>query len=147
MCVNIKYIVHIVADMHAPSHIYYSDLPGGINAKPRHYNFFPVSYKGVETTYHAIWDSPLKRLHPDWDEEQFRQALDTLSGAERKRICRGTPVDWAQDNADRCRVIYDWAKPGDGLDENFYVLHAELAVEQYRRAAYRLAFLLNKLFK
>lgn len=146
VCVNIKYVLHVLVDMHAPSHIFYSDLPGGMDAKPRHYNFFPVTYKGQTVTYHSMWDSPLKRLHPDWDEARLCEELDVPDPAAIEEMTRGTFDEWAQDNADSCRIIYEWAKPGDVLDDSFYAEHEALAVAQYRKAAYRLAYLLNCLF-
>ncbi|MGM9747160.1 MAG: S1/P1 nuclease [Candidatus Cryptobacteroides sp.] len=144
--VNLKYVIHILVDMHAPSHIYYSDLPGGIDARPRHYNFFMINFCGNDVTYHSIWDSPLKKLHPDWEEQDFCEHLDILEPSEIQSICEGTVADWAQDCADRCKIIYDWAKPEDHLDENFLSVHSDLAIQQYQRAAYRLAKLLNQLF-
>lgn len=143
--VNLKYIIHLVGEIHCPSHIYFSDLPGGIHAKP-HYDFFRLKYKGEATTYHAVWDLSLSRLHPTWDEEDFRRELDTYDEQERIAVSNGTPVDWAGECGRNCRVIYNWAKPGDNLDESFYSKYGELAEEQAIKGAYRLARVLNDLF-
>lgn len=45
-----------------------------------------------------------------------------------------------------CRVVYDWAKPGDDIDEGFLREHGALPVDQALRGAYRLARVLNDLF-
>ena len=43
-------------------------------------------------------------------------------------------------------MIYDWAKPGDDIDEGFLREHGVLPVDQALRGAYRLARVLNDLF-
>lgn len=73
--VNLKYIIHLVGEMHCPGHIYFADLPGGMDA-PRHYDFFLLKYKGKEVTYHWVWDGSVSRQYPDWTEEDFRRELD-----------------------------------------------------------------------
>ena len=54
--------------------------------------------------------------------------------------------DWALECARSCRVVYDWAKPGDDIDEGFLREHGALPVDQALRGAYRLARVLNGLF-
>ena len=76
--VNLKYVIHLVGEMHCPGHIYFADLPGGMDA-PRHYDFFLLKYKGKEVTYHWVWDGSVSRQYPDWTEEDFRRELDKLS--------------------------------------------------------------------
>ena len=58
----------------------------------------------------------------------------------------GTPADWALECARSCRVVYDWAKPGDDIDEGFLREHGALPGDQALRGAYRLARVLNDLF-
>ena len=70
--VNLKYVIHLVGEMHCPGHIYFADLPGGMDA-PRHYDFFLLKYKGKEVTYHWVWDGSVSRQYPDWTEEDFRR--------------------------------------------------------------------------
>ena len=54
-------------------------------------------------------------------------------------------MPWARAHL-RCRVVYDWAKPGDDIDEGFLREHGALPVDQALRGAYRLARVLNDLF-
>lgn len=143
--VNLKYVIHLVGEMHCPGHIYFADLPGGMDA-PRHYDFFHLKYKGKEVTYHWVWDGSVSRQYPDWTEEDFRRELDRWSAEKQRAVSEGTPMDWALECARSCRVIYDWAKPGDDIDEGFLREHGVLPVDQALRGAYRLARVLNDLF-
>ena len=63
-----------------------------------------------------------------------------------RAVGEGTPADWALECARSCRVVYDWAKPGDDIDEGFLREHGALPVDQALRGAYRLARVLNDLF-
>ncbi len=143
--VNLKYVIHIVGDMHAPSHIYYCDLPGGINAK-RHHDFFRLKYNGVQRNYHWVWDGSVYRQFPGWKEEDFRRELDRWPVEKQREVCQGTPTDWAEESGRNCRVIYEWAQPGDELDDDFLKEHGQLPIDQMLKAAYRLAHVLNTLF-
>ena len=143
--VNLKYVIHLVGEMHCPGHIYFADLPGGMDA-PRHYDFFLLKYKGKEVTYHWVWDGSVSRQYPDWTEEDFRRELDKWPAEKQRAVGEGTPADWALECARSCRVVYDWAKPGDDIDEGFLREHGALPVDQALRGAYRLARVLNDLF-
>ena len=50
--VHIKYLVHLLGDMHCPTHVYY--YPDNMTLGK-----FPVKLHGVETNYHKIWDGQL----------------------------------------------------------------------------------------
>ena len=115
--------------MHCPGHIYFADLPGGMDA-PRHYDFFLLKYKGKEVTYHWVWDGSVSRQYPDWTEEDFRRELDKWPAEKQRAVGEGTPADWALECARSCRVVYDWAKPGDDIDEGFLREHGALPVDQ-----------------
>ena len=62
------------------------------------------------------------------------------------RIDTRCPVPRYSSTARSCRVVYDWAKPGDDIDEGFLREHGALPVDQALRGAYRLARVLNDLF-
>ena len=90
--VNLKYVIHLVGEMHCPGHIYFADLPGGMDA-PRHYDFFLLKYKGKEVTYHWVWDGSVSRQYPDWTEEDFRRELDKWPAEKQRAVGEGTPAD------------------------------------------------------
>ena len=61
-------------------------------------------------------------------------------------MAAGTPVSWARENAQRCRIIYEWAQKDDELDRPFVNKAYPLAEDLMLRASYRLAKLLNNIF-
>lgn len=150
--VNLKCVIHMVQDMHCPSHIYYTEFPDCFRKPGVKYRWdcFAIKWNGDKYTYHGLWDGrSLLEQHPEFGEdyEKFRLAFDILSPKKRAKICEGTIEDWALETAKDCRVIYNWAKPNDSLDRSFVMKHRKLPVQQYQRASYRLAHVLNECMK
>ena len=135
VAVGIKMMIHLVADMHCPGHVKYPGVKG-----------FKVIYGGNEVTYHYVWDDAvLERVHK-WGFMEYGHILGSLSRREVRSICSGTPVDWERENARDCRVVYDWARPGDVLGKEFNLKAKVLADRQIQKAGYRLAAVLNAIF-
>lgn len=132
---DIKFIVHLIGDIHCPAHIVY----------PKIKRFFPVKIMGKVKKYHPIWDGMLEYNH-SWSYEGWREQLDRYSEEEIAAMAEGVPVMWARETAHRCRVIYDWAEEGSVLDRKFVNKAYPLAEELVVKASYRLAGLLNELF-
>lgn len=150
--VNLKCVIHMVEDMHCPCHIYYTEFPDCFRKPGVKYRWdlFAVEYEGEKSTYHKVWDGlSLLELYPEYNEdyELFRKRLDNLSSKKIAKICEGTVDDWALETARNCRVIYDWAKPGDKLNREFLLKHRNLSIQQFHRATYRLAYILNETMK
>ena len=134
---NIKYLIHLVGDMHCPGHVYFP----GIN------NWFNVTLLGKKTTYHAVWDSELLNSIHNWSYSEYARHLDRATPAERKTMSAGAPADWFHETAKESRVIYTWGVPDAVLDRNFTNAMQPLAESQLQKAGYRLARLLNELFE
>ena len=152
VAVNLKYTIHMLQDMHCPSHIFYTEFPDcfeGLTPGAKSRGFMPVYYEGKKTTFHAVWDGKsLLVLYPECgkDYELFRQKLDKYTPKQRAKICRGTLNDWASDAGKRCRPIYDGVEPNAQLDREFLIGHRKISEGQAMRSAYRIAHLLNEIF-
>lgn len=137
VAVNIKYIIHLVGDMHCPSHIRY----GGHKYKVRNLTLF-----GKKNNYHKIWDSSVLEANHGWSCTEYAEILDRATKKEKKAIVAGTPAEWFHDSAKSCQVIYEWAESNDKLGRNFVNGARDLTLDQITKAGYRLAHVLNELF-
>lgn len=140
--VNLKYIIHCVADMHCPSHIAF---------KGRKYNYWVKFHAGTYTSpvdikIHSVWDYMAFLSCRKWSAAEYVDELDLLSKKEIKKIVAGTPEDWANDNVNRCKVQFELSKPGDTLNQDFVNAAMPLIEIQMQYAGYRLAEVLNRLF-
>lgn len=132
-------LVHLVGDMHCPTHVKYP-----------WYSSFKFELNGRKCAFHGFWDTEALELNHRWGYEDYRYQLDRCPKSERRALAAGTPREWAAENARNCRVIYDWIKPGDTLDKaraSAYLMTVQpLAEAQVLKAGYRLARILNEIF-
>ena len=137
--VSIKYLVHLVGDMHCPVHVKYP-----------WYKNFKFDLNGRPSEFHSFWDSGVLDLNHRWGYVEYRHQLDRLTKKEIRAVTAGTPRDWLEESARDCRVIYEWTKPGQTFnkDEARDLLNTvhPFAEEQILKAGYRLAAVLNQLF-
>lgn len=140
--VNLLYIVHLVPEIHCPSHLYLCSL-GGFD-KANEMNFRYLKFKGVSKTYHSLWDSSITIVNPSLNLDEYRTLYDTWTPVQQKAAGDGTVEAWLCDIADKVQVIYSWEKKN--LENDFFIRHRELPEELVRLASYRLARVLNTLF-
>lgn len=138
--VNLKFIIHMVGDMHCPVHSKYTTI---------NTNFKVYPYKKTDplVKYHTVWDQEIiNRRCEDFSPAETATDFNRLSKKQIKEIQDGTLVDWANQCAEDCRVIYDDVKEGDVVFKPFYNKNWPLVQQQITLAGYRLAKVLNDCF-
>ena len=88
--VALKYVVHLVGDIHQPLHVGLASDKGG--------NLFQVRAFGRGTNLHAIWDGELIRRRAGGLSQLLRDA-SALGASARSR--QADPASWASES---CRV-------------------------------------------
>ena len=135
--VNIKYLTHMVGDMHCPVHI---DFPK--------YRPIDVNVQGKKMRYHKMWDGAVVEIkHKGMSPLMLAAELDRCDEAEIARLAGGTPDDWYTESiaaADKAYAIM----PKDTVltTDNYFNEAIEIADSQLRNAGYRLAAILNSIF-
>jgi hypothetical protein len=135
----LKFLVHLVADVHQPLHATPRALRGGLNEQ--------VEWRGEGKNLHIAWDA--------WMLERALQATALDEGGYLRRLQQAPPlptdptrhsdrpvVDWAQAS---CRVIEAEAlRPGrHKLGDDYFDSHRARMDLQLRLAGTRLARMLN----
>lgn len=128
----LRYVVHLVADLHQPLHAGRADDRGG--------NGFQISWKALErgSNLHALWDSGLIESRPGG-----AAALRRDVSAPRERPAAGaSPVDWAEES---CRIARsDGFYPATHkIDDRYAQRWDAVLVRQLDAAAWRLAEVLD----
>ena len=142
VAVNLKYIIHLVGDMHCPSHICFDGRDQNFKVKFGGGYIKPV----LESKIHTVWDQYAIQSCRIWSVSEYAQELDRMSKKEIKAAVAGSYEDWVYDNAKRCLAQFDMAKPGDKLAQDFVNEAMPLIETQMLYAGYRLAAVLNSLF-
>ncbi|MBX3594804.1 S1/P1 nuclease [Sphingomonas sp.] len=137
----LKYIVHLVGDLHQPLHgsdpIGYNNIVMGLSVK----------------TIHTIWD---KDVVEDHSEDPAAIASELMSNGVTVTL-GGTPRSWAIESSDMARdQIFDVLSPCytthspicpvvETLPTTYPAQKYPLAAQRMKQAGYRLAALLNQL--
>ena len=136
----IKCLVHMVADFHCPSHLRYTDCNNSGNEE--------ITYLGKEMILHKAWDTAvIAYSHKKWTYKQYADKLDSYTPRQIKAVTKGWAEEWLEDAARDIRPSIYWVKEGDVLGEKFTKKALPLAELEIQKAGYRLAKVLNTLFK
>lgn len=138
VAVNLKYVIHLVGDMHCPSHVKYK------GRKMRYFIYMPKS--PTQISAHAFWDSGSILFSRFYSFSEWAEELDILDKKTVKEITSGTPRDWFHDCAVRCLLQFDITAPDMHLTKDSTNPAIELCETQIQYAGYRLAAVLNELF-
>ena len=136
---HIAMLVHWLGDMHCPQHIRYPD--------DQTIGSYKVHYGSKSVKYHSIWDGVLfEQLHP-WGFSDCAYMLDTCSKREIDEIIAGDLYDWGKESAIISRPIHEYREGAVINPREYRNKFGVLAEKQIRNAGYRLAKVLNEIFK
>jgi hypothetical protein len=133
----LKFVVHLVGDLHQPLHAGYGHDRGGNN--------YQLQFNGRGTNLHSVWDSGM--FYPlQLNDDQFLQrlqALPTPAGVHVPDLQRD-PAVWAEQT---CLIATRKGLYPDGhrIDERYSAVWEPVAEAQLRLGGEQLAALLNKL--
>ena len=129
----LKYIVHLVGDIHQPLHAAFADDRGG--------NSYQLQAFGRGTNLHSVWDTALI-AHIDTRAAGLASAVQSLPRPDASVAF--APEDWAMES---CRIA---SQPGfypdRRLDQAYLDVYEPVATTRLLLAALRLAALLNDTF-
>lgn len=136
----LKCAIHMVGDMHCPSHLRYTDN--------RNDGDFNIYFFGKKMSLHSAWDwAIIQRKYKRTGWEKFANDIDNYTPKQIKRATRGWVEDWLEDAARDIRPTVGTVSKGDYLDEEFFEKSYALSVLEIQKAGYRLAKYLNTVFK
>lgn len=141
VAVNLKLMIHMVGDMHCPCHISYPDqnVKGG-----------SIYRSGKKTKFHTFWDAAPSYMHKGWTCEDFHRNLDKLSKKKIAKMSKGSAADWLRESGADMREAYTLIPRHSEyttLPKETRDRAVEICDLQILRGAYRLAYVLNEIFK
>jgi hypothetical protein len=137
--IYLRMLIHFVGDMHCPMHAgRLSDLGG---------NLVTVKWFGREVKLHAVWDDLIVESVRKWSYSEWQREIDNVSRKEREALSAGAPLDWMNETVAICQQVYKDAPAGSELSWDYQNENYPLLEMQLRKAGYRLARLLNEIYK
>ena len=138
-------LIHSVPDMHCPVHV------GGLSKINPEYRGYSLTRNGKPYKAHAFWDGSPAFTRKGWSYEKYAQEVDNLTPKQvKKYVKKGDFGYWGRDIIKQAQRIYTIAPKGTDIakltaEEKAAVL--ALADEMAMKSAYRLAYVLNEIFK
>jgi len=132
----LKFLIHLIGDMHCPMHAGRATDRGG--------NDYPVVWKKEKTNLHYVWDDLLIDASKRWNPIEWTTYIDVvMNKKQQKAIEAGEPIDWFRETVAHAKEIYDNTPENQDVPSSYVRVYTPLIEEQFLKAGYRLAGLLN----
>lgn len=134
----LKFLVHLVGDLHQPMHTGHSEDSGG--------NAVKVKLMRKESNLHGLWDSGLID-YAGMSYNELAASCDHTSTQEAKQWQKEDVVKWTYESYEISRQLYAEAAQNPEFDYNYYPKHADIVKKRIAQAGIRLAGILNEIYK
>jgi hypothetical protein len=133
----LKFLVHLVGDLHQPMHVGREEDKGG--------NDIQVQWFGRGTNLHRLWDS---NMIDDYGMSYTELAdnLPELDKNEIKEIQKGNVYNWVEESQDLANELYGSVEIGEKLGYEYGYKYWSLVETQLQKGGLRLAKVLNDIF-
>jgi hypothetical protein len=134
----LKYLVHFIADVHQPLHVSNDHDRGG--------NDVPVTFMGLTTNLHSVWDTGIIEHSIQGDERGYAMRLSqNIRERELSQWSQGDPIAWANESHHvASSIIYGEMQHAGVLPDTYEALALPIVDAQLERAGVRLAKVLNE---
>ncbi len=133
----LKFLVHLMGDLHQPLHVGKAEDKGG--------NDFQVRWHNKGSNLHRVWDSDMIN---SWGMSYTELAINSprLSKDDLKLINRGNVLDWTYESQKLAKEVYQSAKIGEKLGYRYSYQYVGVVRIQLQKAGIRLAKVLNNIY-
>ena len=134
---HLKFLVHLIGDLHQPLHVGRAEDRGGNDIK--------VSWHGKNSNLHRVWDT---QMIESWNMSytELHRNVRTLSKSQVQALEEGTVTDWMYESRDLATEVYSSASNEDKLGYRYSYKYLNTALDQLQKAGIRLAKVLNEIY-
>lgn len=134
----LRWVVHLVADLHMPLHVGDRGDRGG--------NDVQLRFLGRQTNLHALWDSGLLNATGQSEGDMVATIRDRIRRrGDLRVIAAGSVVDWAMESHAVARdVAYGFLPASLILDDRYFDVARPVLEDRILRASIRLAAILDR---
>ncbi len=131
----LRFLVHLVGDLHQPMHTGHAEDRGGNNIK--------LTFFGEPTNLHSLWDTELIESQ-NLSFSEFAAFIDTQDKQLLNTLLNSSPGDWLSESMRLSETIYQ----NTGTEMGYAYIYQNLPIVQQRLqyAGIRLAGLLNSIY-
>ena len=133
----LKFLVHLIGDLHQPLHVGRAEDKGG--------NTFQVRWFNDGTNLHSVWDSKMIN-HYQMTYTELAENANRISKEHVRSLQKGSIEDWANETQQLAIKVYASAEIGEKLGYGYMYENFGLVRSQLQKGGIRLAKVLNELF-
>jgi len=135
----LKYLVHLVGDVHQPLHVGRKEDYGGSTIR--------LKFKGrkaeeTNTNLHVLWDTNMI----DDFKMSYSELSDYLQSYQKVDFPQGNAVCWANESQQLVKKVYSEVEVGDNLSYSYLYSNFYIVKDRLFQAGIRLANLLNSIY-
>ena len=134
---NLKFLVHLVGDIHQPLHVG--------NGKDRGGNDTKVKYFGSDTNIHSVWDGRMID-GKQYSYTELAKKVNHASKNEIKTLQSATVRDWAKESMSYREQVYTLPE-NNSLSYRYGFDNFALVEQRLMQAGIRLAGVINDIYK
>lgn len=132
----LKFLIHLMGDLHQPLHVALADDKGG--------NDFQVRWFSDGSNLHRVWDSNMI----DSYKMSYTEIADNISDGKKDMpvTIQGSVAEWAEESHKISKQLYQHVKVGDKLGYDYSYENFSTVQNQLYLAGIRLAHVLNEIY-
>jgi len=134
----LKFLVHLIGDLHQPLHVGRAEDKGGNDIK--------VLWHYKKSNLHRVWDSEMIEFY-NMSYSELSANTSNLSKAQIELIQQGSVLDWTYESQSLAKKVYKSAKQDEKLSYRYSYDHFEIVRSQLQKSGIRLAKILNDIFE
>ena len=134
----LKFLVHLVGDLHQPMHTGRSEDSGG--------NGIKIKLMRKESNLHGLWDSGLID-YAGMTYKELAKTCDVIAKDEAKTWQKDDAATWAFESYEMSQQLYAEAASNPEFNYDYYPKHADFIKKRLAQAGIRLAGVLNEIYK
>ncbi|RZK38083.1 MAG: S1/P1 Nuclease [Pedobacter sp.] len=134
----LKFLVHLVGDIHQPMHTGHSEDSGG--------NGIKIKLMRKEGNLHGLWDSGLID-YAGMSYQELATACDVTKKKDTRIWVKDDIAKWAFESYELSKQLYAEAAKNPDFDYDYYPHHADLVKKRLAQASIRLAAILNEIYR
>lgn len=134
----LKFLVHLVGDIHQPMHTGHSEDSGG--------NGIKIKLMRKEGNLHGLWDSSLID-YTGMSYNELASDCDAIEKKEAKKWEKDDITQWAFESYQMTTQLYAEAAKNPEFDYTYYPAHSDMMKKRIAQAGIRLAAVLNEIYK
>lgn len=145
---SLRKVIHLVQDLHCLSHIYIDGYEGSKGFTYRIWNEAPGKYsKSWNEKWYNRWESGYAGRYAVFTPQYYAEDIDIYANKKKAEYSTGTPRFWVENaGEDVVRALEDFYSDNE-IPIKITMQYEYLHTKCMAKAAYRLAALLNDIFK